>query len=239
MKQYKILGLVVCVLMFSGCASVMRAFVPDSPRPNEDQLQTAKELSENNVSTIAGLQSDKQGKIAGVARAAIKSVQSAQTSDQVEAASNIAANAFKAIERADGTQKTLGSLQGKTMEDVLRMSTVQYMAGIAAQSAANVHNQEVVYEGIKTGWQWTKTNIGGIIGLVTLLTGGGVAARAAKVAQSVAASAQDTADKRSDLLVNQAAATEQWKKEHPEYKSAWESLKSYLVNVHSQTPLNI
>ncbi len=250
MNKYLIAGLFCLSISSLNCASLMRAFVPDSPRPNSQQLSTAKEVSETNVTTIAGLQSNKQEKMAQVAEAALKIVSESKIPEQVEAASNIAANAFKAIERADGTRNTLGKLQGTTMEDILKMTTAQYLAGIAAQTAVDVGNKESLYSGINTGWQWTKTNIGGLAGIASLLLGGGFGAKVLRsrvsTAQAVSSSAlndlsdaQDRSIDLSSLLQGQAQATEQWKKEHPEHKSAWDSLKSYLMAVHSATPLDV
>lgn len=234
------IAIAICIIVSSsGCANLMRAFVPDSPRPNADQLKTTLQLSKENVTTIAGLQINKQNQMGNVARSALHNLKTVSTAEQTEAITNIAANAFQAIERADGTGKTLGKLQGETMEDVLRMPTSQFLAGIAAQTVANVNNQESVYSGIKTGWQWTKTNIGGIAGIATLLLSGGVGVKVLKTTQGVAAASQNIADQRSDLLQGQAAAMEKWKGEHPEHRPAWESLKSYLFAIHSQTPLNV
>ena len=232
----KILSILIVTgfISFAGCANLMRAFVPDSPRPNTKQLETAKEISEKNVTSIAELQLSKQRELSIVARAALNSLSDKSSTfvGKAEAVSNIAANAFLAIEKANGTKDTLGKLQGTTMEDILRMNTMQYMAGIAAQSTANLHNQEVVYSGVKMGWQWTKTNIGLIAGLGSLLVGGGVGTKILTTVSSLSA-------KRSELLKGQAEAIEDWKAEHPEQKPSWETLKNYLVSVHSKTPLDI
>lgn len=230
----KILSILIVTGFISclGCSNLMRAFVPDSPRPNAKQLEVAREISEANVVSIASLQLSKQQEMSSVARLALNSLATEPSPEKAEAISNIAANAFSAIERANGTKDTLAKLQGATMEDILQMNTMQYMAGIAAQSTANLHNQEVVYSGVKMGWQWTKTNIGLIAGLGSLLVGGGVGTKILTTVSSLSA-------KRSELLKGQAEAIEDWKAEHPEQKSSWETLKNYLVSVHSKIPLDI
>ena len=62
--------------------------------------------------------------------------------------------------------------------------------------------------------------------------GGGVGTKILTTVSSLSA-------KRSELLKGQAEAIEDWKAEHPEQKLSWETLKNYLVSVHSKTPLDI
>lgn len=219
-------GTVVCwcigvLLLASGCAPLMRAFTTDSPRPNKDQLETAKTITTQNVPVIAGMQTDKQRRIEVTARAGLHAVsRQGVTPEQAEAITNIVANASQAIQNADGTAKILGQGQAQTLEDVLKMSTAQYMAGIAAQGVVATHNQAAVYSGIKTGWQWTSNTIAAVVGAST----GGIGL------VGLASVALKKALQRKQLLVATGEAIDDFRNKNP---VAGDDLKNALMEAHS------
>jgi hypothetical protein len=233
--KYKIFSLLVIIFIFpvTGCAPLMRAFTVDSPRPNRDQIQAAQSISEANVPIIANMQTDKQNKMLSVATSAFDALSKTQDSSAIEGITNIAANAIDGIKKADGTAKILGANAQTTMQDILHMSTAQYLASTAAQVPVALHNQEELYSGVKASWQWTKSNIGMIGGLATLIPGLGTGFG---IALNALGKAKDLSDKRSQLLVNTAGGIETWKKSNP---AMWDSLKPYLTEAHSQVPLNV
>ena len=147
--------MLVAVFLLAGCASM---FEVESPRPAEYQTKSAQDIVVKNVPVIVGAQKDKQGKIKEVAVEALKAIKAA-TPAQADAISNIAANAFGAIEHADGTQKTIGTMMGKTMGELLTMPTGQYLMYAGMQGQVAMQNREKLYEGVKTGFQWTKKAI--------------------------------------------------------------------------------
>lgn len=221
----------------AGCSSVARMFGgPESPRPNRDQITAAQSITEKSVPTIVGAQTDKQDKISIVAQKAIESIVLAKEASQVEGITNIAANAIQGIKDSDGTAKILGNAQERAVGDILQMRVSEYMAYIAGQGVVASHNREAAYNGIVAGFRWTKTNLGMITGLATMFFGGGIGGR---VLVSRLSSARDIAEKRSNLLIEQATAIEDWKKGNPDKRDTWEGLRSYLARVHSITPLNI
>lgn len=162
--MFRHIFLISFIGLFCGCGSIMKAFTVESPRPNKDQLVTAQSMLEKNVPVIANMQVDKQVKIASVARAGLFAIAKATTSEQVEGITNIVANATEGIENADGTAKILGRSQEKSLEDVLKMSIVEYGMYAAGQSVVASHNIEKAKEGIQVGWQWTKGTLAAVIG---------------------------------------------------------------------------
>lgn len=218
---------VFCVLpVISGCAPLMRAFTTDSPRPNKDQLETAKTITTQNVPVIAGMQTDKQRRIGVTAMAGLRAVsRPGVTPEQAEAITNIVANASHAIQNADGTAKILGQGQAQTLEDVLKMNTMQYMAGIAAQGAVAMHNQAAVYSGIKTGWQWTSKTIAAVAGAST--GGLGLIGFASAMAKR--------ALQRKQLLEATGGAISEFRTSNPE---AGVELKSLLADAHSSVAVD-
>ncbi|WKZ15422.1 MAG: hypothetical protein QY317_16120 [Candidatus Jettenia caeni] len=238
MKQLMYICLVV--VSITGCTShdaSARIFGgPESPRPDKTQISAAQSITENSVPVIVGAQTDKQDKISIVAQKAIESIIQAKEASQVEGITNIAANAIRGIKDSDGTAKILGHAQEKAVGDILQMKMSEYMAYAAGQSVVASNNRDIAYRGIVTGFQWTKSNLGLITGLATMLFGGGIGGR---VLASKLSSVRDIAEKRSNLLIEQARAIEEWKKNNPDKRQIWEDMRNYLTKVHSKTPLDV
>ena len=218
--------LFVCALgILSGCSTIMKAFSVESPRPNKEQLETAKDITAANVPIIAGMQTHKQGHIASVARAGLNRIANTITSEQVAGITNIVANAIEGIEKADGTAKILGKSQEATMQDILKMNIVEYGMYAAGQAAVASHNVEKVKEGIQVGWQWTKgtlaTVIGGGTGGLGLI---GFAVIMAKRAME-----------RRGLLVATGQAVEKFSTQNP---AVGQDLKTTLAVAHSTIPVD-
>ena len=227
MRKFKLWSFGICAILFFvmsciglGCGTIMKAFTVESPRPNKEQLMTAQNITEKNVPVIANMQTDKQSKIASVARAGLFAIGKASTPEQIAGITNIVANATEGIENADGTAKILGDSQKKSLEDVLKMSVVEYGMYAAGQSMVASHNIEKVKEGIQLGWQWTKgtlaTVIGGSTGGLGLI---GFATMMAKRAME-----------RRGLLVATGQAVEKFSTQNP---AAGQDLKTTLATAHS------
>ncbi len=217
--------LILTLVGITGCGSIMKAFTVESPRPNKEQLQAAQSISTENIPVIAGMQTDKQGKIASVARAGLFAVAKSASSAQSDAVTNIVANAVQAIQDADGTAKILGKNQEDTLENVLRMSTAQYMAAVAGQSAVAMRNQQAVYSGIKTGWEWTRSTLATVIGGST--GGLGLIGFATMMAKR--------AMERRQLLLATGTAIEDFSASHAVVSG---DLKSTLAAAHSAVAIN-
>lgn len=234
--RYLIAGLLALSLGSTGCG-IMRAFVPDSARPNPAQLAVAKDLSETNVTTIAGLQSNKQENMQKVADKALDKIVSTTTDAQCEAIANITRNSLTAIRDADGTQKTLGKLQGATMEDVLRMPTAQFLAGIAAQTTADVSNKSELTALAKSGFAWGKAHTGMAIGLITMLSGLGVGAKVLSGTQSTLADTQALSGHKSTLLEGIVSHLMTFKAANPTVNT--QALDTNLANLYASVPVNV
>lgn len=159
-----ILSALLCV--FAGCAA-LKPFYTESPRPDKNQVAAVRSMNETNVPVIVHAQTDKQGKIASVARAAIHNIQNTTSPEQVEGITNIAANAIEGIQHADGTAKILGNMQGKSIQQILQMPTAEYLAYAAMQGPQAEINRQKAYEGIKAGWEWTSSTIAEVAGMAT------------------------------------------------------------------------
>lgn len=223
--MFKIILFAGLVGLSSGCGTIMKAFTVESPRPNREQLETAKNISSANVPIIANMQTDKQAKIASVARAGLRAIAGATTPGQVEGITNIVANATEGIENANGTAKILGRLQEKSLEDVLKMSVVEYGMYAAGQSVVASHNIEKAKEGIKLGWQWTKGTLAAVIGVST--GGLGLIGFATMMAKR--------AMERRGLLVATGGAIEEFSIQNP---TVGQDLKSVLAVAHSEIPVD-
>ncbi|OHC01814.1 MAG: hypothetical protein A2Z57_06435 [Planctomycetes bacterium RIFCSPHIGHO2_12_39_6] len=208
-----------------GCGSIMKAFTIESPRPNEKQLETVKNISSTSIPIIARMQTDKQLKIASVARAGLFAVSKSTTPGQIEGITNIAANAIDGILNADGTAKILGKAQETTLQDILKMSVVEYGMYAAGQATLASHNIEKAKEGISLGWEWTKgalaTIIGGSTGGLGLI---GFATMMAKRAME-----------RRNLLLSTGQAIEEFSTKNTE---GGQDLKNTLAIAHSTIPVD-
>lgn len=211
--------------IFCGCGTIMKAFSVESPRPNKNQLATAQYITEKNVPVIANMQVDKQRRIAAVSRTGLFAIAKATTPAQVEGATNIVANAIDGIENADGTAKILGHSQEKSIEDVLKMSVVEYGIYAAGQTVLASHNIEKVKKGIQVGWQWTKGTIAAVIGGST--GGLGLIGFVIMIARR--------AMERRKLLVATGEAIENFSTENTE---AGQDLKNTLAIAHSKIPVD-
>lgn len=208
----------------AGCA-VMKPFYTESPRPDARQISAVQSINERNVPVIVSAQTDKQNKIASVARAAIHNIRNAITSEQVEGITNIAANAIGGIQHADGTAKILGNMQGKSIQQLLQMPTAEYLAYTTMQGPQAEKNREAAYEGIKAGWEWTTSTIAEIAGAATggagLITVLGLALRKAM--------------ERRKLLEVTGKVIDEFAADNPD---AGEELKESLAVAHSELPIN-
>lgn len=228
-----ILSLMV-FLTFGGCAGMYRV---ESPRPLQHQTDAAqKVISDSKMTTIVGAQKDKQGKIKEVAVAAFEALGGAKkgeegqkevvvTKELARAVSNIAANAFGAIEAADGTQETLGKVMGKTSENILTLSTIQYAAYAAAQGVVAAGNKEKLYKGIGAGFEWTKKVIA--LAATGTLGGGGLIFALLKV--------MGISRGRKELLKNTGAVIEKFTAEKP---TEGKELKTALAKGAASLPVD-
>lgn len=221
----KIILLLSFISIIGGCGTIMKAFTVESPRPNKEQLTTAQSITEKNVPVIANMQTDKQNKIASVARAGLFAISKATTPGQVEGITNIVANATDCILNADGTAKILGDAQKKSVEDVLKMSMVEYGMYAAGQAVVASHNIEKAKEGIQLGWQWTKGTLAAIIGGST--GGLGLIGFATMMAKR--------AMERRNLLVATGQAIEDFSTKNTVVE---QDLKNTLAIAHSTIPVD-
>ena len=213
------------VMSCIGCSSMMKLFSVESPRPNKEQLETAKSISSTNIPVIAGMQTHKQGQIASVARAGLNRITNTITSEQVAGITNIVANAIEGIEKADGTAKILGKSQEATMQDILKMNIVEYGMYAAGQATVASHNIEKAKEGIRIGWQWTKGTLATVIGGGT----GGLGLIGFVVMMA------KRAMERRKLLVATGGAVEKFSTQNP---AAGQDLKTTLAVAHSTIPVD-
>lgn len=216
--------LISIIFLFAGCA-VLKPFYTESPRPDRNQIAAVQSMNNTNIPTIVHAQTDKQNKIASVARAAIHNIQNATNSEQVEGITNIAANAIEGIQHADGTAKILGNMQGKSIQQILQMPTAEYLAYAAMQGPQAEANRQKAYEGIKAGWSWTTGTIAEVAGMATggtgLITMLGLALRKAM--------------ERRKLLEVTGKVINEFTAEQPE---KGEELKTALAVAHSKLPVN-
>jgi len=163
----------VVLIMFacSGCLLTSMLGGAESPRPKEYQVEASKEIVNSNVPVVVGAQTNKQDNIQIVALEALKAIEKTTTAAQAEAITNVAANSFKAIEKANGTAEIVDRIMENSGENILTMSTLQYAAYAAGQTAVAMRNQEAVYQGIKVGWKWTTAGIASAAGGTTVFSG--------------------------------------------------------------------
>lgn len=154
-------------VLFCGCLLQSMLGGAESPRPKEYQVEASSEIVNSNVPVVVGAQTNKQDNIQKVALEALKTIKETTTPAQAEAVTNVAANSFKAIEEADGTADIVSRIMRDGNSDILNMSTLQYAAYAAGQTAVAMRNQEAAYNGIKTGLQWTTANIAKVAGGAT------------------------------------------------------------------------
>lgn len=225
MKKFYCLIAVVGLMGLTGCAELIKPFTVESPRPNKEQIGAAQNITEKSVPVIAGMQNDKQRRIALVATAAIHNIAKTQDQKQVEGISNVAANAIDGIQHADGTAKILGNLQSHTMDDIMKMPISEYMMYAAGQSVVASRNIEKAKEGIRAGWEWTSGKIAALAGAATGGTG----------LLAFALSMLRNASVRKQLLVESGKAVKEFAVENPD---SGEALKNKLANAASTVPVN-
>ena len=161
---------IVCSLtlfLFSGCLLTSMLGGAESPRPKQYQVEASREIVNTNVPVVVGAQTNKQDNIKLVAIKALEIIKETTTPEQAEAITNVAANSFRAIEKADGTADIVSKIMRQGNSDILTMSTLQYAAYAAGQTAVAMRNREAAYKGIKAGWQWTTANIAKVAGGAT------------------------------------------------------------------------
>lgn len=224
-KFYLSLIAVVGLMGLGSCAELIKPFTVESPRPNKEQISAAQNITEKNVPVIAGMQNDKQRRIALVASAAIHNIAKTKDQKQVEGISNVAANAIDGIQHADGTAKILGNLQSHTVDDMMKMPLGEYMTYVAGQSVVASHNIDKAKEGIKAGWEWTS---GKLAGAAAAATGGtGLIAFALSMFKK--------AGNRKKLLVKSGKALKEFAVENP---GSSEALKRKLSDAASTVPVD-
>lgn len=173
-KYIGILG----IISLSGCGM----FGVQSPRPDKAQLEATKVISEKSVPVIVGAQTDKQKQIASIAKAGFDAISFSTVPVQPTTAgaiTNIAANAIKGVLESDGTAKILAQGNQKTMNDILKMSTAEYLAYTAAQGIVASGNREIAMEGIKKATGFIQDNWGWMLGIFFPGAGALVAAKKA------------------------------------------------------------
>lgn len=226
MRKYNILVIIISLVFLStlGCAA-LKPFYTESPRPDAKQVAAVQSMNETNVPVIVHAQTDKQAKIASVARAAIHNIKNTTGTKQVEGITNIAANAIESIQHADGTAKILGNMQGKSIQQILQMPTAEYLAYAAMQGPQAETNRQKAYEGIKAGMEWTAGTITEVAGIATggtgLLTMLGLALKKSL--------------ERRKLLEVTGKVINEFAADQPE---KGEELKTALAVAHSQLPTN-
>lgn len=214
------------LIYFSGCGTIMKAFTVESPRPNENQLKAAKEITTASVPIIAGLQTHKQRNIAQVTKAGIEALKGKDiTVAQIKGIVHVTEAGIESVEKADGTAKMLGRSQEKTTEDILKMSVVEYGMYAAGQAVVASHNIEKAKEGLKLGWEWTKGTLAAVIGGST--GGLGLIGFATMMARR--------ALERRKLLLATGQGIEEFSTQNTEVGQA---LKNTLAIVHSKIPVD-
>ena len=224
----KKLIVVLCFIGFTGmgCRSLMSVMGgPESPRPKEYQVSAAGDMVNKNVPVVVRAQTNKQDNIKCLAEKAVQAIGSATTREQAEAISSISANAFSAIQNADGTAGIIGKIMSKSIDDVSRMSVGEYALYAATQGIVASRNQQAAYEGIKLGWQWTSGKIAEVAGAATGGTG----------LIAFALSMFKKAGNRKLLLVKSGNAIKEFVAEAPD---AGKVLKKKLASAHSEVPVN-
>src|SRR3990167_8929211 len=131
-----VLLVVVCAVLIifgNGCLLSSMLGGAESPRPKEYQVEASKEIVNSNVPVVVGAQTNKQDNIQIVALEALRAIEKITTPAQAEAITNVAANSFKAIEKANGTAEIVDRIMENSGENILTMSTLQYAAYAAGQ----------------------------------------------------------------------------------------------------------
>lgn len=242
-KKSWVAGVVLCIILsFAGC----KMFEVESPRPLEYQTDAAEGIvSDDKVETIVGAQTDKQEKIKAVAMAAFAALGGKKvvtnekgvvgvtdereevtvTEELAAAISNISANAFQAIEDADGMTDVLGGIMRRTNKDILTMNPFAYAAYTQAQGAVALDNREKLYKGIETVKGLATSTLGMIAG--GTLGGGGSIAFALKML--------GIARRRGTLLKATGATIEKFAAGNPVSAAP---LKSELAKVAATLPID-
>lgn len=228
MKRYLCLVVALCFIGFagSGCGTLMSTLGgPESPRPKEYQVLAAKELVNRNVPVVVRAQTNKQDNIRQLALVSVCAVGSSTTREQAMAITSISANAFSAIQNADGTAGIIGKIMSKSSEDIANMSMGEYAIYAATQGIVASRNQAAAYQGIKLGWEWTS---GKLAGAAAAATGGtGLLAFALSMFKK--------AGNRKKLLVKSGKALKEFADENPNSAVA---LKKKLAGAASTVPVD-
>jgi hypothetical protein len=149
-------------LMGSGCGTLMSTLGgPESPRPKEYQVSTVGDMVNKNVPVVMGAQTNKQDNIKELASVAVQAIGGSTTRDQAEAISSISANAFGAIQNADGSAGIIGKIMNKSSDEIMNMSMSEYAIYAATQGVVASRNQQTAYQRIKLGWEWTSGKLAG------------------------------------------------------------------------------
>ena len=228
MKKLIVLIAVSCFVGFTGngCSSLMSMLGgPESPRPKEYQVSATSSMVGDSVGVVVGAQTNKQDNIRALAAMAVMGIGSSTTDEQAAAISSISANAFSAIQNADGTAGIIGKIMSKSVDDISRMPMGEYALYAAAQGVVASRNQEAAYEGIKLGWKWTSGRIAEAAGAATGGTG----------LLAFALSMFKKAGNRKKLLVKSGSAIKEFAAEAPD---AGKVLKKKLASAHSEVPVN-
>ena len=238
MWRVKTVFILVLLISFAGC----KMFEVESPRPLEYQTDAAVEVfSDDKVTTVVGAQTDKQERIKEVAIAAFVALGAEKegtgdeeeivtsiegvTEEVAEVISNIAANAFSAIQYADGTTNVLGNVMRKTNKDILTMNVLEYAAYAASQGAVAGANKEKLYKGIETVKGLATSTLGIIAG--GALGGGGLITFALR--------ALGLARRRGTLLRKTGVGIEKFAAEKPLEGAL---LKNELAKSAASLPIN-
>jgi len=223
-------GLLIAII-FMVCVGTVgclgNLFSVESPRPLEYQVTASKEIT---TSTVEQVMKGQLGKQEGIEAVALKALEVIKHADgvQVEGITNVVANTANEIRRADGSAKLLSSLSGESSKGIAEMSALEYMTYAGAQTALAMQNREQLAQGIKAGWQWTKSQIGVLAGGVT---GGGswLALALGLFGKTKTVKSKDTTLKVTGNVINKFAA------ENPE---AGKRLKAMMAEATSGLPIN-
>lgn len=222
-KSNSIFLIPICLCL--GCGVIKQLFSVESPRPNKEQINATQSITETVVPVIANTQTDKQRKISGVTRAALVSLPKCTTKEQVQAVTNITANAIDGIQYSDGTGKALAVLQGKTTGDILKMPVVEYLAYVKGQGEEVGKNIEKVKEGIKIVGGWSKQLL-----WLTLFGGTGGTGMIAAIAIMIRKLLL-----KNKLLVTTGKVINEYMKEN---EIEGEVLQTKLAKAHSKVAMN-